>query len=262
MQPNVTRAYHPTMAQLGFTYNEAEIYLYLVKHGESPGPEIFSALKLDKSSFYRSVKSMIHKGILYAIGEERNRKFGANSVDQLEKLVEAEEIKVAQAKKAISILPQLIQDYTGSRYQRKNITVINDANTYNKFLYDRLKCKSKLIRDLSGQQTASVYYDNYDEVMADFISKRAKAGIFVRQLTRVDELGEKWDKTSVAMNKEVRVLPATFKHEAVFAAWDDNSVFFSKDRGNLVGVAIKDELITQLVCSMFDYIWEGSKRNL
>lgn len=260
MQLTDTKAYHPTMAQLGFTYNEAEIFLYLVKHGETPGPEIYSELKLDKSSFYRSVNSMTHKGIVYVIGEERNRKFGANSVDQLEKIVEEEERKVIQAKKALSRLPKLMQEYAGSRYQRKNITVINDTNTYNKYLYDRLKCKSKLIRDLSGQQTASVYYKNYDEVMADFINKRAKAGIFVRQLTRADELGERWDKTSVAMNKEVRVLPASFEHRAVFAAWDDTSVFFSKDRGNLIGVAIKDELITELVCAMFDFIWEGVRR--
>ncbi len=253
-----TMQYHPLMSKLGFTYNEAEVFLYLTKNGESLGPEIYPDLEMDKSSFYRAVSSLISKKMIYAIGEERNRRFGANPISSLEEMINHEEVKLNQAKEAFSQLPRIIDGYIGTRYHQKNITVIKDAETYNYYLYSRLQCKSKLVRDLSGNTTAAVYYDNYNQVMKDFISKRAKAGILLHQLTTSDDIGV-WDVTSKKMNKEVRILPKKFKHQAVFAAWDETSVFFSKDRGNLIGVAIKDQLITQLLCSMFDAIWDVSK---
>lgn len=258
MQLIDTNQYHLIMSQLGLTYNEAEVYLYLLNHGESGGSLIFNDLKLDKSSFYRAIKGLSLKNLIYTLGEERNRQFGANQVTELEKLLGDQEKKLTQAKKAYAELPQIIEAYVGSRYKQKNIFVIRDSAGYDRYLNMRLDCRSKLIRDISGQATASAFYDNYDEVMADFIAKRIKAGIFLRQLSKRDDVGEKWDKTSKELNKEVRILPSSFEHQAVFAAWDETAVFFSKDRGSLIGVAIEDPLITQLLVSMFDVIWEIS----
>ena len=112
---------------------------------------------------------------------------------------------------------------------------------------------------MSGRVNAAVFFDDYDKAMADYIERRAKAGIFLRQLSHPDQMDNIWDKSSKKFNKEVRLLPKGFSTEAVFAAWDDKSAFFSKDAGKLIGVVIEDPLITNVLISMFDFIWDRSK---
>lgn len=252
---------HYLLKQVGLTYNEAEVYLYLLQMGTKLGAAIHSDLKLDKSSCYRALNNLTEKNLIYAVGEERNRQFTANPPEHVEALVRAEEQKLLQTKKSLNEFQTLIKQYTKNHYQDKNVTIITTEAGHKQYMEARLKCISKLIRELGGRSTASQYLSNYDEHVAEHIAKRVKAGIFLRQLVPFGEIDEIWEKSSHEMNKEARELPENFQAPASFSVWDDMVAINSKEKGNHIGVMIKDPLIATLMTSMFDHIWNNVGKN-
>ena len=75
------------------------------------------------------------------------------------------------------------------------------------------------------------------------------------------EIDEIWEKSSHEMNKEARELPENFQAPASFSVWDDMVAINSKEKGNHIGVMIKDPLIATLMTSMFDHIWNNVGKN-
>lgn len=248
---------HYLLKQVGLTYNEAEIYLYLLQVGTRFGANIHPDLKMDKSSCYRALNNLTEKNLIYAVGEERNRQFTANPPDHVEALVRLEEKKLLQTKKSLNEFQTLIKRYTKERYQDKNITIITNEAGHRQYMEARLKCESKLIRELGGRTTAATYVPDYDEYMTDYISRRVKEGIFLRQLTPYGEIDDKWEKTSQELNKEARELPKNFSADASFSVWDSSIYLASKEKGEQIGVMINDQLIANLMNSMFNYIWDS-----
>lgn len=255
MQPKNTNL-HYLLEQVGLTYNEAKIYTYLLEYHQKLGAEIYGDLRMDKSSCYRSLKSLIDKNLVYKVGEERNQVFSANPPAHLESLIRAEENKLKHVKQAFSQFEDLIKDFSSFNKQ-KNVTVITTEAGRRQYMESRLRCTSKLIRDLSGRQSSAVYYPDYDAYMADFISRRVKAGIYLRQLAPFGDTDGKWERSSQELLKEVRVLPPNFVAQATFGVWDDVVSLSSKEKGQQIGVMIRDPLIASLMTSMFDYIWEN-----
>lgn len=259
MQPQHTNI-HYLLEQVGLTYNEAEIYTYLLEYGQRLGAEIYGDLQMDKSSCYRALKALIEKNLVYKVGEERNQQFNANPPEHLEALVRQEETRLITVRKAFSQFEDLAKQYFEKGAGNKNVTVITTEAGRRQYMESRLRCKSKLIRDLSGRETSAIYYPDYDAYMADFITRRVKAGIFLRQLNPFGDTDGKWERTSKEMMKEARELPKNFEAPATFGVWDDVVSLSSKERGQQIGVMIRDPLIATLMTSIFDYIWESLDR--
>lgn len=256
MQPHDTNL-HYLLGQIGLTLNEAQVYLYLLSSKDVEGTQIYSDLRMDKSSCYRALNTLIQRELIIAVGEERNRLFSAAPLKKLDDLVENEESKLKQTKIALSQIKQSLDTYLSQRYHNRRIKIINDSEGYYRYFEARLHCQSKLIRDMSGRMNSEIYFKDYDQVMADYIGRRVKMNIFLRQLSHPDQVDTKWDKTSRELKKEVRLLPNDFQTEAVFSVWDDKSAVFSKEEGKIIGVVIEDPLISDLLISMFDYIWNN-----
>lgn len=253
---------HYLLNQVGLTYNEAKVYLYLLNSGTRLGPEIYGDLMLDKSSCYRALKSLIEKNLVYKVGEERNQEFCANPSEHLETLVRHEEKKLAATKQALAQFQTTLKTHYKELYKNKNVTVITTEAGRRQYMESRLRCKSKLIRDLSGRSTSAVYYPDYDAYMADFIARRVKAGVFLRQLTPYGEIDDKWERTSPEMLKEARELPQDFIANASLGVWDDVVSLSSKDQGQQIGVMIHDPIIANLMISMYDFIWDTLSPNI
>lgn len=100
---------HYLLKQVGLTYNEAKVYLYLLQIGTKLGADIHTDLKMDKSSCYRALNNLTEKNLIYAVGEERNRQFTANPPDHIDALVQAEEQKLLQTKKSLAEFQKQIQ---------------------------------------------------------------------------------------------------------------------------------------------------------
>lgn len=248
---------HYLLKHLGLTYNEAEVYLYLLCHGTKYGSDIHGDLKMDKSSCYRSLKSLAEKDLVYLVGEERNRQFTANPPEHVEALVREQERKLSQTKKSLQEFQSLIQKYVKSDYKDKNVTIITTESGHRQYMESRHRCKSKLIRELGGRIAAESYITDYDTYIAQHVEKRVEAGIFLKQLVPFGEVDNKWERSSVEMYKEAKELPKEFSASASFAVWDDYITLTSKDKGQYIGVMIKDPLIAQLMISMFDFIWKN-----
>jgi sugar-specific transcriptional regulator TrmB len=259
MQLRPTKDIHALTAELGLTRNESEVYVYLLTQKSVSGNSIYLHLGLDKSSVYRALHSLHQKNLVYWIGEERNRQFSANPPETLLQLAQQKLDTLTDTKEQMAHFIKNLSSLAGNEYLKKNITVLDGIEGYSQFLEKRLDCETGLIRDISGRTTAASYFDDYDAYMSWYINKRVEKNIFLRQLVPYGSIDSKWERSSKEMRKEARELPKDFEAEVVFSSWDNNMGFFSKEKGTMIGFIVKDQLIVNLMNSMFDMIWNLSK---
>jgi sugar-specific transcriptional regulator TrmB len=255
MQLNDTKDIHALTAELGLTLNESEVYFFLMRHGLTLGADIYTQLGMDKSSCYRALHALREKGLVYKVGEERNQQFGASDLEMLFGLIESKKHALEKMEKGLQRAIEELKNNLSGQYSKKNITVIDGEVGYKLYMEMRLRSKEALIRELSGRIAAEQHFDNYDGYMKDYIKRRVKKGIWLNQLVPFGELDSKWERSSKTMMKEARELPSGFEAGAVLSTWDDKTGFFSKEGNVLIGFVLKDPLISNLMNSVFDFIW-------
>ena len=65
MQLSNTKDIHSLTSKLGLTLNESEVYVFLLKHGLTSGPDIYTLMNMDKSSCYRALNSLMKKNLVF-----------------------------------------------------------------------------------------------------------------------------------------------------------------------------------------------------
>ena len=143
------------LSKLGFTNNESKVYLTLIKIGNSHAGKIAQEARLDRSSTYNALNSLIETGIVSTIYENKRTTYvPANPVKILDVIREKEEL----AKKVIPLLQQRYMLET----EKKNVTVFQGYRGLKTVFEDILKsCKANdeyLVIGSEGQFTESMPY--------------------------------------------------------------------------------------------------------
>jgi sugar-specific transcriptional regulator TrmB len=262
MQPWATKDIHQLTGKLGLTLNESEVYVFLVKKGLASGTEVYEQLSMDKSSAYRALKSLAEKNLVFKVGEERNQQFGANPPEYLLEQFEVKRTELAESKEKLAGIFEELEDFAKQSYLRKNITILEGNEGYTKFLESRLKPGVELIREIGTRSDIERYFggaEKYDEYMRRYIKRRVEMGIYLRALISLRDEDDYLDITDKKWLKQVRVLPSSMKLGSLLTTWQDHTGFFSMEKGTIICVTIKDRLITQLINSLFEVVWEISK---
>jgi sugar-specific transcriptional regulator TrmB len=71
-----------TLVSLGLTQTDAQVYVFLAKKGPHRKKDLADALKLTKQQLYRSLKSLLAKGMVSAT-RERPAQFSAVSLEKV-----------------------------------------------------------------------------------------------------------------------------------------------------------------------------------
>ena len=253
------------LEQIGLTANESAVYLAFLKRKEKTAAEIARIIKMDKSSCYRAVKSLVEKKLLITTPRPRGTTHSAVSPEVMrEPLNQKKRDLAAQEEDLTQLISQLSCEHVDKRSTyievEKGIQAVRDGMDRN---LEAAMAGDKMIRE---QYRLSFPYfkdkEHIDWVNA-FARRRIKAGISIRQI--VDFAGSDdfapIMKTDKRLLKEIRLMPREMKGlHGLRVSGDITSLISFDEKKDYIVITVKDTYVEQLMNTLFDFVWERSEK--
>ena len=252
------------LIKFGLTENESEVYLGFLKYGKSTAAELARKISMDKSSTYRAVENLESRALLIKHPRKRGTTYEAANPDTLKNLYDSRVIELASQRKMLSkFIRELKKEQ--SKTQRSTYIVVERGIPALQFRMDEaLNSKEKLIREQF--RTDHRFFENKAHVrfVINHAKRRFKKGVYLRQLEYFED--PKWDIFDDVMvdqklyKKEIRIIPSELEDKNSFRIWDDTiNIVSYDDKGDFIVITIKDKFVTQLMKTMYDFIWRRSR---
>jgi len=203
---------------LGITKSEAEIYLAILKLGESKVSSIASETGINRRNIYDSLSTLIDKGLIFQIIGEKEGIYAAVSPEKLFQLVQSKEIALS------TILPDMKKDYEAKKIKEKTL-IYRGIDGFKKFMQDMLESETS-IRSIGakggwGDKKIGDYADWFER---ERIKKKIKVyNLFDHEMREV--IGK--SKPLYNTYAEHRFLPSGFSTNSAVDFFGDTIVIFT-----------------------------------
>ncbi|MDD3647968.1 MAG: helix-turn-helix domain-containing protein, partial [Candidatus Dojkabacteria bacterium] len=248
-----------SLENLDLTHNEIEVYTFLLRNGKTSGANLVALTNIDKGSVYRSLKSLIKKGIISSTGKTRNQIFIPRDPTILTDILKEKKIELARAQKDLNLFINDIDKYAKENYKTEHIQVFEGHSGYKLWIEQRLKRNVDLIREIAPLRHIRIHFKDYYKFMGGYIERRVKKGIKLNVLIDNSEDFDHIDRTNEEFLKEARRLDAKLNLHSVFTTFGAKTGFFSNKDNKFIGITIEDKFITNMLSSMYDFLWNQAK---
>lgn len=249
------------LRELGLTANEARVYLAFLKKGEVMAAEISRQLRMDKSSTYRAVESLIKRDLLVANFKKRGTTYTATNPEALQEILESKQ-------RQLSLQQDKLKEYINNLKQQ----IHEGRDTYILMETGLAAVQQSMLRTLEAAKKGDKvikekyrmdfpYFDRIDhrDFVNNFAQKRIKAGVSIQQI--VNFAGKEHFapimKTDKSLLKEIRRMPEEMEQDfdGIRIGGDNVTILsFDKEKDYIV-VTINDKFVAQSMRSMFDFVW-------
>ncbi|MEI7792792.1 MAG: helix-turn-helix domain-containing protein [Candidatus Berkelbacteria bacterium] len=235
------------LIKLGFSNNEAEIYLAMIELGETGAGEIIKKTSLHRNIVYETLDKLVTKKLASKVTRKKVAQFVVTDPDRI---LEDQKSKLNIASK---IVPSLV-----AKAKIKQEIVIYEGlegfQTFSMALIEKMKENSTLY--VLGA-TGDLWY----ELMADKAKKyekiRSKKNIKFKMVeygeSRIDQERAAKDKTYI-----IRILPNNIASPANVLIWDDCIALQTLAEPYSV-IEIKNALQAKAYMNYFNLLWDQGK---
>ena len=238
---------------IGFTHGEAEVYLSLLKIGESSVGPVIKNSKISRSKVYDILERLIQKGVVTRIEKNNVLSYQILSPKRLFSFIQDKEEKLAKEKDILKVaLPSLV-----SMLPERDI----DVKLYEGIKGYKIIIERTLNELKKGDDYAMMGISKTTEFMRTYalkIFQKQKEGKFHTR-TIFDEQSAKSVSEFISQYHDFRILPAGMKTPAMFTVYSDTVGIYVGEENKLISVVIKNADIAQTFKTIFDVMWSLSK---
>lgn len=243
---------------------EGEIFAFILDYGRIKSVEIRKSLHLDRAQFYRALSLLESKGLVIIGGTARKQVVELEDIDNIGRVLHEKKSQIENAEKSLTDILTNLKNTRDDRYQRGNVEIISGKDAYLRSMQSVLKGGGKILRDITPDSktlykmagSEQEYKKIVSKIKKERISKKIAIKILFDNQARVID---KHSENSQKDLKEVRMLDRNLKLDCYLNTCGTKTLFYTKDVDGSWGIIIKDELITKLLNSLFDVLWEQSK---
>lgn len=241
------------LQKLGLSKNESEIYLYLLKTGQTTTGSIIKNTQIANSRVYATLESLQEKGLVNYTIQKNGKHFSASDPH---KLVENEEERMQQVRK---MMPQLSALQNTS--EAETTTAVYEGfqgfkTAFKKIINDCPEGETIRIIAFSdqayGNESLRTFLKNMNLKSAQ---KQQKLNVIIdaNSSLRTDREAEPYN--------EVRVLPEGFVSPAAMDIFQDWVYILLWDKQPYV-FSIKNEKIAQSFTAYYDMLWNMAEAKI
>ncbi len=253
------------LESIGLTQNEAMVYLTFQKNGNKTAAEIARILHIDKSSCYRAVESLVKHGLLISNPKKRGATHTAVSPDVLKDIYHQ---KVRDLKHQESQLDDFIQKliHQSEKQRSTYITVQTGLDAIREGMEENLIAalhSTKMIKEIYRLSFPYFNDDYHVKWVNGFAKRRIAAEVSIQQVVDFaqNDVFSPIMKSDVKLLKEIRLMPKEMKGLYGLRISGDISHIISFDeKQDYIDITIKDRFVTQLLESLFNFVWLHSKK--
>lgn len=250
---------------IGLTENESTVYLAFQKDGPDTAAAMARQLHMDKSSCYRAVESLVAKGLLLTNPKRRGTTHTAVSPDVLKEIYHQ---KVRELKHQESQLDDFIQKliYQSESQRSTYITVQTGLDAIREGMEENLKAainSSKMIKEI--YRLSFPYFNDQYHVrwVNGFAKRRIASGVSIQQVVDFaqNDVFAPIMRSDVKLLKEIRLMPKEMKGlYGLRISGDITHIISFDEKQDYIDITIKDRFVTQLLESLFNFVWVHSKQ--
>lgn len=256
--------YNDLFTSLGLSNNEAIVYEYLLKNGNSPAADIIKKTPLKRGVIYNTLEDLIKKDLVSEQrvssegkqGAKKISEFSPNHPQKLQEYLENEKKRISEVEKTLEA----------------NIsTMVSDFNLASgkpgvKF-YEGLEGIKKVLEDtLTSKETIYAYSDieaivkHIDKINRDYAKKREALQIKKKAILIDSPFARNYLKNyhkAVTENKFID--HKLFPFNSLMQIYDGKIAYVTLSEKNKIGVIIEDEHIYRMHKSLFEFAWKHAE---
>lgn len=254
------------LTDLGFSTQEANVYLALVTQSPSGAARIAKQLALSRSTVYTIIDRLMAKGLLVTSYQNNVKQFAAAPTSALDALLRREALDAKKRLESFSTLSPLLAAITNQSGETPKITHIEGKDSLRKIYLDMLRAapKGALLRVIRDDFK---WNDDWEFVRTEEWEKRTGT---LRKEKNIDAhvlLNESpQEKKHVTHYKNragstFRFLPKAHqvKHFVMYILGETVSIV-SMDSRDFVGIRITNKWIAENFTQLFDALWLKGKK--
>lgn len=231
------------LQDFGLTKNEAEVYLLLLRLGNSQASEIAQKTNIHRINVYNILERLQEKGLLSYVIIGKRKSYEA--VDP-KKILEIEEEK---KKKIEQILPGLLAQRTLGNVSQE-ATIFKDKKGIRIILDEITKSKTIVYLFASGWGFKENFLGYYDIWHERFKTNKVKIKCLI---------SSKFKTIKIPEPLEYKFLPSEFVFPSTTCIYEDK-VFIIMWSVQPIGVLIRGKEISDSYKKFFEILWNTSKK--
>jgi sugar-specific transcriptional regulator TrmB len=248
--------YKDILTQISLSPNEAVVYEYLLKNGESAAGQIIKNTPLKRGVIYNALEELLKKNLAAKKTKNKIAFFSPNHPDKLREYVDGREKEIAKAKNSLEAnLPALVSDFNLVS-GRPGIRYFEGIEGIKKVLWDSLTAKTTI--RTYGDVEAVVKY--IDKINQEYIAKREILGIKKQAILLDSPFARDYLKDYHRGITDFKFLDSRrYTFSTIVEIYDNKVSYVTLNDDIKIGVIIEDKNIFQFHKSLFEFTWRRAK---
>lgn len=258
--------YKNLFSNAGLSLNEAEIYEYLLKSGESSAADIIKNTSLKKGMAYLEIENLAKKGLITKKllkpknPNVRNKSkiayFTPHHPEKLREFIINKESEILTAKNNFEAnFTDLVSDFNLIS-GKPGIQVFEGLEGMKKVLQDSLT-STEVIRTYADMEAIEKYLGKINE---DYAKQRDKLNVRKRAILLDTPFARKKLGNYHSKTTEPRFMTKTeYPFKSVMQIYDNKISYINFSPKTSIGIIINDPEIYQMNCAIFEHAWLNAR---
>lgn len=245
------------LSKIGFSAQEAEIYLAALHWGTKPASVIAQKTGLNRVTAYQTLEKMVKKGIVSRTARASIKYYTA---EKPEKIIDILKRDKAQTDNKIEMLSKYLPDFA---------KIINPHFTDPNFkLYTGIEGMKALYEDTLKGEGPIYAFESFEDLQPDikeylqqiYLPKRIRKKIPAQVIMPDNADNKDFRSRDCKSLRECRFIPAEeYTCELEINMYDGKVAFFSFRKEELFGAMLESEAIYRTLVSIFKLMWKHAK---
>lgn len=238
---------------LGFTKNEAIVYLSLIKFGKASANELIKDTKLHKKIVYENVERLIDKGLVNYIIENNRKVFVLSSPDMIVELFNEKLSEIEEKKKTAEIMAKEIGQISKMAKHKQEAVIYRGVKGIKTYYKEVLEIGENYLVFGAPKESTEIMTKTF---WLNFVKKKDERGIKARLIFNQSlkeygyEIGDKNTRIKYFDKDFEPLTETTIQRDRVATiVWTEEPVLF----------LIQDKFVAESYKKFFEDMWKKAK---
>lgn len=250
-----TSPLYAALKELGFTDNEAGLYVLSLEIGPHPIGQIAEKMDVSRPNIYKLIKGLENRGLAALPKGGKLKRFCVASPTVIAELLKKKQESDRKLNNDFStLLPDLL-----AKYQRgdlpSSVRIYQGRGQYLGALF-QMPLEAKGSIDFFGSSDHFLDLIDRDD-QREYIEARKKHGLTSRVLSLPGHNSERLAQIDKDDVRETRILNGIAPFKASFHCTADKVIFWQPE--NLLAIRIEDDIIVGMIRNLYEYLWQQAE---
>lgn len=236
---------------LGLTHKEIKFFLSLFKLGPATIQEVVKASRLERSTAYLIVDSLLEKGFITEDFKQYKKKLVACDPKVLLRMIASKERVVRRQEMELEEKLSELQSFYQASEIRPRVRVFEGQQALLSIWEDVLATKQEILL-WTNQQTESTFFTK--EFHEKFIQQRIRRKIPIRALAVNNDPGRALQREDVSSLRQSKLLPIQTSFGSETYIYDQKIAILDYKK-DIIGIIIESEPIATTQRAIFEMSW-------